>query len=214
MKIFTLLALFLLSSCAGYQFRYQNNPFAAYGINSIAIPNFLNKSLVPNASTPFTESISSVLSQNTTLKIHSGNSTRADATLIGIISSLDRKSSFNQTTGRTLIEDRGGRRDFYAPNQTSYKMTLNIILIKKPTQLDLQLINKDFLPYLDKHPKVVFSKVINLSTSYTRFLSLSSGPDGAGVTNATQNREIFNKSVESLASSAGSTFRETVLNAF
>lgn len=214
MKIFSLLILALLSSCAGYQFRYQNNPFAPYGIKSVAIPNFLNKSLIPNASTSMTENINTVLSQNTTLKIYSGNSTKADATLIGIVSSFDKKNSFYQTTGRTLIKDKNGRRDFYMPNQTSFNLTLVIVLIKKPTSEDLKLLNKDFLPYIDKHPKVVFSKSISLNSSYSRYLELTSGPDGGAITNSTQNREILNKAVEALAVSAGNNFRETVLNAF
>ncbi len=211
MKIISILAFIFLSSCAGYQFRYQNNPFASYGVKSVAIPNFLNKSLISNASTPMTENISSVLSQNTTLKIYSGNSQKADATLIGIISSSDRRNDFLQTTGTTLIEDTPGRRDFYAPNQTSFSLSLTIILIKKPTEVDLSLMNKDFLPYIDKHPKVVFSKSIPLSSSYSRYLSTTSGLDSV---NSVQNREILNKAVESLAVSAGSTFREEVLNAF
>lgn len=206
--------MLVLTSCAGYQFRYQNNPFAPYGVKSVAIPNFLNKSLIPNASSPMTENISSVLSQNTTLKIYSGNSSKADATLIGIISSSDRRNSFYTTTGTTVIENNPNRRDFNTPNQTSYSLNLVLILIKKPTEIDMKLINKDFLPYMDKHPKVIFSKTISLSTSYSRYLSLTTGPDGGGVTNSTQNREILNKSVESIAVSAGNTFRETVLNAF
>lgn len=211
MKIISILAFLLLSSCAGYQFRYQNNPFASYGVKSVAIPNFLNKSLISNASTPMTENISSILSQNTTLKIYSGNSSKADATLIGIVTSKDKRNAFFQTTGTTLIENTSGRRAFYAPNQTSFGLTLTIILIKKPTEIDLSLMNKDFLPYIDRHPKVVFSKSIGLSGSYSRYLSTTSGLDS---TNSTQNREILNKAVESLAVSAGNTFREEVLNAF
>ena len=214
MKIFSLLILALLSSCAGYQFRYQNNPFAPYGIKSVAIPNFLNKSLIPNVSTSMTENINIVLSQNTTLKIYSGNSSNADATLIGIISSDDRKNSFYQTTGNALIKGKDGRREFYVPNRTSIKLSLVLVLIKKPTSEDLKLLNKDFLPYIDKHPKVVFSRSIALTSSYSRYLQLTAGPDGGAVTNSTQNREILNKAVEALAVSAGNTFRETVLNAF
>ncbi|WP_372652949.1 hypothetical protein [Halobacteriovorax sp.] len=211
MKIISILAFLFLASCAGYQFRYQNNPFASYGVKSVAIPNFLNKSLISNASTPMTENISSVLSQNTTLKIHSGNSESADATLIGIVTSSDRRNDFYQTTGTTLIDSTAGRRAFYSPNQTSFSLTLTIILIKKPTKVDLSLLNKDFLPFIDKHPKVVFSKSISLSSSYSRYLSTASGSDS---TNSTQNREILNKAVEALAVSAGNTFREEVLNAF
>ncbi len=214
MKILSLLSLILLYSCAGYQFRYQNNPFATYGVKSVAIPNFLNKSLIPNASTSMTENISSVLSQNTTLKIYSGNSNKADATLVGIITSTDRRNSFYQTTGTTLIKDLPGRRDFYVPNQTTIKLALVIVLIKSPTAVDMKLLNKDFLPFIDQHPKVIFSSTIDLTTNFSRYLDLTQGPDGGAVTNSTQNREILNKAVEALAVSAGSTFRETVLNAF
>jgi len=217
-KIIVFLTLFL-SSCAGYQYEYQDNPFSSYDVKSISIPAFLNKSLIPNVSAKMTSSISAVISQNTTLKIYSGNSDDSDATLLGIISSSTRRNEFYKTTKTTLIDKGfassiGVRREFYLPSESSFKINLYLILIKKPTKNDLALIQKDFLPYLNQHPKVIFTKSIDLTASFSRVLSSNSGPDDGGVVNATKNREVLNKSVDSLALSAATDFRETVLNAF
>ncbi|OUR96328.1 hypothetical protein A9Q84_08205 [Halobacteriovorax marinus] len=219
MKQIILLFSLFLTSCAGYQYKYQDNPFSSYDVNSVSIPAFLNKSLVPNISAKFTSSISSVISQDTTLKIYSGDSDQADATLVGIISSSTKRNEFLRTVKTTLIDETysssiGNRREFYLPSQTSFKVNLYLILIKKPTSSDLKLIQKDFLPFLNQHPKVVFTKSIDLTASFSRVLNANSGPDDGGVVNATKNREILNKSVETMANSAATVFRETVLNAF
>lgn len=217
-KLLLILSLFL-SSCAGYQYEYQDNPFASYDVKSVSIPAFLNKSLIPNISAKMTSSISEVISQNTTLKIYSGNHDDSDATLIGIITSSTRRNDFFKTTKTTLIDKGaaasiGSRREFYLPSETTFDINLYLILIKKPTKSDFALIKKDFLPYLNQHPKVIFTKSIDLTHTYSRVLNSNVGPDDGGVVNATKNREILNKSVESMASSAATNFRETVLNAF
>jgi hypothetical protein len=219
MKFILFTTLFLLSSCAGYNFHYQSNPFKSYGINSISVPAFLNKSLVPNISAVMTEQISGVISRETTLKLYNGNSSKSDATLVGIISSSTKRSEFFRTDTTTLIDESfsselSGRRDFYAPSVTSYSVTLDLVLIKSPSKEDMTLINSDFKKYLDNHPRVVFTKSINLTGSFTRVIAPSDSPDDGGAVNSTKNREVFNKSVESLATSASSSFRETVLNAF
>lgn len=219
MKFILFSFLFILSSCAGYNFHYQSNPFQSYGVNSVSIPAFLNKSLVPNISAVMTEQISGVISRETTLKIYNGNNSKSDATLVGVISSNTKRSEFFRTDTTTLIDEgfspeMANRREFYAPSVTSYRVTLNLILIKSPSAEDMTLINSDFQKYLDNHPRVVFTKSIGLTGSFTRVIAPSDSPDDAGVVNSTKNREVFNKSVEGLAVSAASSFRETVLNAF
>ncbi len=219
MKYFLYTVFIFLSSCSGYNFHYQENPFASHGIKTVAIPAFLNKSLVPNISALMTERISTVFSQETPIKIYSGNSDRADATLIGIITSSDRRNDFYKTDTTTLIgkefsPELSKRREFYAPSVTSYELTLSLILIKRPTQEDLKLIDSDYRKYLDKHPRVIFSTSQTLSGSYTRVLNPSDSPDGGGAVNSTKNKEVFNKSLDSLATDAATNFKETVLNAF
>ena len=191
----------------------------SHGVETVAIPAFLNKSLIPNVSALMTEKVSAVLSQNTTLKITSGNSKTTDATLIGIISSETKRNDFLKTDTTTLVNDSfspelSKRREFYAPSVTSYKLNLYLVLIKRPNAQDMQLINSDFKNFIQNHPKVVFSKNISLTKSFTRVIGASDNPDNAGSVNSTKNREVFNKSVESLAADAASSFRETVINAF
>ena len=219
MKYFIIPILLLLNSCAGYNFHYQSNPFLSYGINSISVPAFLNKSLVPNISAIMTEQISGIISKETTIRLYNGNSSKSDATLVGIISSNTKRNEFFRTDTTTLIDESfspelKNRREFYAPSVTSYQVTLNLVLIKNPSAEDMTLINSDFKKYLDNHPRVVFTKSIALTGSFTRVIAPSDSPDDGGAVNSTKNREVFNKSVESLAVTAGSSFRETVLNAF
>jgi hypothetical protein len=219
MKYFLTILLFFLSSCAGYNFHYQENPFASHGIKTVAVPAFLNKSLIPNVSALMTERIASVLSQNTTLKVTSGNSKRTDATLVGIISSNTRRNEFYKTQTTTLVNqsfspELATRREFYAPSVTNYKLNLHLVLIKQPTAQDMELLNSDLKKFMKNHPRVVFTKNIELLGSYTRVIAPSDSPDSGGAVNSTKNREVLNKSVESLATSAASSFKETVVNAF
>ncbi len=44
-------------SCSGYRFQSKSNPFAQYGIRSISVPMFYNKSNFADVSGPFTREI-------------------------------------------------------------------------------------------------------------------------------------------------------------
>lgn len=51
------IVLGFLTGCAGYAFKQQSNPFEHYGIKSISVPNFYNKSQLPRASVALTSRI-------------------------------------------------------------------------------------------------------------------------------------------------------------
>lgn len=218
-KIFTVSILLVLSSCAGYQVKYQDNPFREHGVNSVSIPIFLNKSIIPNIAGPLTKEIIKSLTDYTTLGIYSGFSKTADAVLIGIVTSGKKRDEVFKNTGTTytdsdLKESIGSREDFYVPTSNSYHASLQLILIKKPTKQDIELMNSRFSSYMSQHPRVLFSETITLSGSYSKIVNSNVSLDGGGVVNFTQSKQNFQKSIQSLAESAASSFREEILYAF
>ena len=218
-NILTVSILLVLSSCAGYQVKYQDNPFKEHGVNSISIPIFLNKSIIPNIAGPLTKEITKSLTDYTTLKIHSGFSKSADAVLIGIVTSSKQRDEVYKTTATTytdsdLEESIGSRGAFYVPTANSYGASLSLVLIKKPTKQDMELINSKFSPYMSRHPRVLFTEVISLSGSYSKIVNANNSVDGGGVVNFTQSKQNFEKSIQSLSESAANSFREEILYAF
>ncbi len=219
MRILLIGLLAILTSCAGYHFVESDNPLAQYGIRSISIPMFVNYTVVPGASAPMTREIAKMLSQYPGLKIYVGENRKADAVLVGTLSSDKRASDFYKTTAEKfttgeLKESIGSRKEFYIPSQTSYKMDLNLILIKDPTILDKKLLESDMKKFMNRHPRVVFSETIPLNASFTRSVDANLSPDQGGAVNYTRNKGLFNKSLETLAQSAAATFKEVILNAF
>ena len=97
------LILVLLSSCSGYHFNTNNNPLIGYDIRTVAVPMFINRSVLPQLAAPMTKEIILALNDYSGLKVVSGDSENADAVLIGIIESKDHYNEVVSTT-QTLLE--------------------------------------------------------------------------------------------------------------
>lgn len=210
--------MIFLSSCAGYNIKYESNPFLEYNISSVTVPMFLNRTVLPGISGSVTTQIKRVLHQDTSLKIYSGNDKRADAVLVGILDSADNRSEVIISNGSvftdgSLEKSIGSRNQFYISNANRYGLTLKLVLIKKPTKQDMILLQSSLGEFLSG-PKVVFHKTFSLTGSFSRVVKSTEDSDSAGIVNFTTNKEVFRKSIDQMARSAAGRFQEEILYAF
>lgn len=217
--IVIILASAVLSSCAGYHFNTNNNPLSGYDIRSVAVPMFVNRSVLPELAAPMTKEITLALNDYSGLKVYSGDYEDADAVLIGVIDSRDHYNEVVRTSEKLFTEDTlkssvGSRSPFYYPVETSYEFYLTIYLIKRPTKEELQMLTTDLGQFMKVHPKVVLSDQINLAGSFNRSVGETVTSNGAGTVNFVKNRGIFEKSLQDTCASAAQTFKQVVLNAF
>lgn len=208
-----------LASCAGYHFNTTNNPLIGYDIRSVAVPMFVNRSVIPELAEPLTREITYALNDYSGIRVYSGDSDKADAVLIGVIESRDHYNDVVKTT-QTLFTDNtvkssiGDRSPFYYPVQSSYEFSLRIILIKRPSKEELELLTTDVGQYMKVNPKVVLMDTINVTGSFSRVVGETTTPNAVGKTNFVKNRGIFEKSIQETAMNAAKTFKQVVLNAF
>jgi len=210
-------ALLSLGSCTGYQFRQVQNPFYHFGIKSLSIPMFVNKSVVPNLSNVFTQEIFLLLSHYSGLEVHSGLKKDKDAVLVGIISSGSRIYDVFSQSSRTFLSKEAlpGRSPFYATSETSYRLSLRIVIIKKPEANIINLIKSPWGEHVIKNSRIVLDETFPLTSSFVR--SISTGKDGnsgSRVANFTKSKAWFQITVKELAKSISDRFRKEVLNAF
>ena len=206
-----------MSGCGRYKFVQGHNPFAQYGIESVTIPLFFNKSAIPNTAGVFTSEFFKLLTSYHNLKVYSGVQKNTDALLLGIISSPQYKNETILVEGQKKVQtlvpsgDIGQRNDFFTPTRNKVILTLRVILIKNPTGKDIQLFQSPLIDAIDRHPKVIFDELIPLGISFNReFKPRKKG----GVTNLTNNLGILNKSIETLAVNGRNYFKEIIINAF
>lgn len=211
-----LLLIFLLAGCSGYRFTQQENPLSQYGIQSLSVPMFYNYSNLPDVSADFTRETYSLLMGFSGLKLRSGYDTKSDAILIGIIKSPEKyaetvrrgSSRVADTITPKAVGDK--RQKFSIPGTTSLNMSLQIIVIKKPTEEELALLKSGIGDQVKLTSRVIFNEMIPLNIAYTREYL-----DEAGVqVVSTQNAGVQRKSLESLSRQAAISVRDMILYAF
>ena len=214
-----ILLLFVLTSCAGYRVKTMENPFAQYGIKSISIPMFVNHSVFPQVSSLFTKEIIMSLEGHKDLEVFSGDHfDETDAVLIGVVTSnqylkkAKSSSSYSFTSGdlRTSI---GDRQPFYLPYETELGLTLRLILIKKPTPEEIELLTKVY-PQRFVSPQIIFNEDFSLSYTYRRAINANLDNDDAGIVNQTKNKGSMQKALQAMAKNSSSQFKELIINAF
>jgi hypothetical protein len=208
-----------LASCAGYHFNTNNNPLLGYDIRSVAVPMFVNRSTIPELAAPMTKEITLVLNEYPGITVISGDSDKADAVLLGILDSRDHYNDVVKTTNQLFTDSTvktsiGTRAPFYFPISTSYEFVLQVILIKRPSKEELELLNTDIGQYMKINPKVVLMDTIPLTGSFTRIVGDNIGVGSPGKTNFVKNKGIFEKNIQDTAVNAGKIFKQVVLNAF
>ncbi|MBP9673795.1 MAG: hypothetical protein KBD63_01760 [Bacteriovoracaceae bacterium] len=211
-----------LTACAGYRIKDKENPFAEYDIQSVSIPYFFNKGVIPNASNAFTSEIIQALSNFPKLNILAGDGKKADAVLLGIITTPQYYTGEMQTvttSGYRPSEEVApnatqGRIGFFIPQGTLVKATLNLILIKNPTEDEIKLMTSDLGNKIIGHPKIVFNRLIDVSTTFGREIyDTGAGGDETAI-NMTQNKGNFDRAVKRMAGDAANQFKQTILYAF
>ena len=217
--IFILLWIPFLFSCSGYKVKGESNPFLEYDITSVSVPVFLNKTILPGVSGPITTQIKKVLHRDTKLIIYSGENEKADAILVGILESAKNRSVVFKTTSEVFTEGEleksiGGRNKFYLPSTNEYKMQLKLVLIKKPTEPELKLLNSKMSGVMNINPKIIFQKSFNLHGSLSRIVKPTITSDHGGIVNFTTNQEIYRNSIKQMALNVAARFREEILYAF
>lgn len=218
MKFYFFLLFLLMTGCAGYRVNDESNPFISYGVHSVAVPMFVNRSNIENVSGPVTKEIIRLLNQYSKLKVVAGDSDQTDAVLIGVVDS-DRnlrdstKSDERLFTTDKLAESIGARPGFYVPAKTSYTFKMSFYLIKRPTEQERKLFleNGQFAKF---SPKVVLSETIDLTNSYKRVVNPTNDTAGGGDANFVKNKGLMEKSIQEFAILAAQNFKDVVLNAF
>ncbi len=219
-RFFSILVFMVtLASCAGYHFNSNTNPLVSYDISSVAVPMFINRSNIPELAAPMTREITFALNDYSGIKVYSGDNDKADAVLIGIINSRDHYNEVVQTknqlfTDSTVKTSVGARAPFYYPVENSYEFTLQVILIKRPSKEEIELLTTDLGQFMKANPKVVLVDTLPLTGSFTKVVGENLDSNSPGKTNFVKNKGIFEKSINDTAISAAKTFKQVVLNAF
>lgn len=214
-----LLSLVFLQGCGGYHINKRTNPFAGYGIKHITIPMFYNRSNIPAVSAPFTKEFSSVVSAFPDIRVTAGNNQAADAVMIGIIDSSQYINDTVVNTSTLLFEPdvsqgQKKRNPFYLSTTSNYSLSLRVVIIRRPTQQEIEVISGNLGDYIKSHSKIVFDETYPLTGSIQRVVQGSNTSDDPGVVNFTKNLEVFKKNLKTLAKSTANNFKEVVLNAF
>lgn len=208
--------LCFLVGCSGYRFTQQENPLSQYGIYSLSVPMFYNYSNLPEVSGDFTRETYRMLSGFSGLKLVSGYSQSTDAVLICIIKSQEKLAETLIPGNLRVAQEKattaiGTRRDnFYIPGTTDVNLKLQVILIKKPTEEEIALLQSGIGNQVRPNAKIIFNDVIPLRTQYTREIL-----DGQGVqVVATQNAGVQRKTLKSMAEQAALSVRDMIIYAF
>ena len=217
MRWIALLPLILLLGCSGYRFSQTSNPLAQYGVDTLSIPMFYNFSSLPETSSTFTRETYKLLSGFTGLKLRSGWSDNTDAVLIGIIRSPDSlaqtvKSSSPRVAQSVVPEvlSANSRPEFYVPGASTVQLSLQVIVIKRPTSEELQLLQSELGPQIPTSAKIIFNERFQLQGSFTREFFDNS----ASVVAATQNAGALRRTRETMGTQAAELIRDMILYAF
>lgn len=215
-----ILFLFVISGCAGYRYTQQDNPLSQYGISSLSVPMFFNYSNQPELSGNFTRETFRLLTSFKGLKLYSGYDSDSDAVLIGIIKSPDKVYLTLRPNNLRVAQSRAGnaignkRQNFYIPGTTEISLSLQIIVIKKPTNEELTLLKSGLGEQVQLSSRIIFNETIPLRSQFAREVFDTSATSDATSVTATQNAGIQRKAVKTLSEQAAISVRDLILYAF
>lgn len=208
--------LCFLVGCSGYRFTQQENPLSQYGIQSLSVPMFYNYSNLPEVTGDFTRETYRMLSGFSGLKLVSGYSNNTDAVLICIIKSSEKVSETLIPGNLRVAQEKAGtaignqRDNFYIPGTTDINVHLQVILIKKPTEEEIALLQSGLGSQVRQNSKVIFNDIIPLNMQYTREILDAEGVQVV----ATQNAGVQRKTLKSMAEQAALSVRDMIIYAF
>lgn len=215
-----ILLFIFITGCSGYRYTQQDNPLSQYGIESLSIPMFHNYSNLPDVADNFTRETYRLLTGFSSLKLKSGYHPEMDAVLIGIIKTPEKVADSLRASNLRVAQERATnaigseRQKFYIPGITDVVLTLQIILIKKPTEEELTLLKSGIGDKVLLNSRIIFNESINLNKQYIReVFDKNNSTDPVNVT-ATQNAGVQRKVITSLAEQAAISVRDLILYAF
>lgn len=209
-------ALMSAVSCSGYRYTQTANPLQQYGVDSLSVPMFYNFSNLPEVSASFTRETYKLLSSFSGLKLRSGFSKSSDAVLIGIIRSRDKVADTltpnNLRIARGVAPTKVGaqRPDFYVPGATLVNLTLQIIVIKNPSEEEISLLQSELGQRIPAQGKILFNQTFPVSNLYNREYLDQEAVSVVG----TQNAGALRRSKDNLALQAAEQIRDMILYAF
>ncbi len=213
-KFLSIVSVYLLSiSCSGYKVVESKSHFKKYGIESISIPMFYNKSTLPDVSAKFTSSFTQELYSIPDLEIKSPNSKTNDAYLIGVVRSAANEGTTLLRGGLVarisdLAPTQGRGNDNLLPITNVLKLKVDLFLVRRSpdsSSLISKLRSELYPELLSSHPSIVLKKTIPIYTSIIREIY-----DQDYVVNSTQNYGILNKVIESEAKKAALSFKQSI----
>lgn len=203
-------------SCSGYRFSQQDNPLSQYGIQSLSVPMFYNYSNFSESQIDFTRETYRLLTGFSGLKLVSGYSQKTDAVMIGILKSPEKVMESVRASNPRLAQEKaktsigGDRQDFYIPGTSTVTVYLHVIVIKKPTEEELQLLRSGIGDKVLTNSKVIFNEMMPLYAQYTREVLDKKGTQVVG----TQNIGVQRKVLQGLAEQAAVNIKDMILYAF
>ncbi len=214
LKVF--LILFFLASCASYRFSPQDNPLAHFEIKSLSVPMFYNYSNLGNTSAEFTREVYRLLTRFSGLKVVSGYSEKTDAVLFGIIKSDEKLAQTQASRSLRVAQETApnslgnSRQSFYIPGTSELNLVLHVVVIKKPSELEMELLKSGLGDKIELTSKVIFNQKIPLRAQFNREILDNAGTQVI----ATQNAGVIRKTTRTLAENAAISVRDMILYAF
>lgn len=210
-----------LTSCGGYRVRDRGNPFEQENIRVLAVPMFINKSAYPGVAPVFTRELAKLMASYPGLKIKSSSGGREDAVLLGIIESPRRYSEAFETTATKFTAGEletsiGNRAQYYLPTASSYRISLRLVLIKNPGEIEKELLASSIGAKVEgsRNSKVIFQQKFDYVGNFNRETKDTITSDSGGVVNYTKTKRYFMQTVEQLAQQAARDFEDLVINVF
>lgn len=205
-----------MASCSGYRYTQGDNPFQQYGVDSLSVPMFYNYSSMPEVASSFTRETYKLLTGFSGLRLRSGWSTSTDAVLIGIIRSDEKLRDVvtpqDLRVAQGVAKENIGtqRPEFYVPGASRVSLTLQVIVVKRPTSEELTLLRSELGPKLPAQGKILFNESFHLDERFNREIFDEEG----GSVVATQNAGVLRRTKDTLALRAAEQIRDMILYAF
>jgi hypothetical protein len=215
----SLFCVFILTSCGGYHFVSQENPFSHYGIRTLAIPMAHNLTLHTHISPVITQRITQSLKKYRSLAITTDAEAakETDAVLIMVVDSPLNRTDAIRPMRDDVVATSGGakKRQMALPLYNSYDVTVRFVLLKAPTKAEMELLASDLgASALADGKKIIFNKNVNSTATYRTSLGSGEGVNAPGDTNHTNMQANYRKSYETIADSVVTQFEQTIVRAF
>lgn len=177
---------------------------------------FYNYSNLPDVSADFTRETFRLLTGFSGLKLMNGYSEDSDAVLIGVVRSREKAVEsmipLNLRVAKSQASSSVGsnRQKFYVPGTNQMQLSLQVIVIKKPTEEELALLRSGIGEQIRANSRVIFNESFPVGAGLTREILDSEGTDVV----ATQNAGVQRRTVRTLAEAAATSIRDMILYAF